>query len=70
MGDLIRIIQDFFNLIVDFITNTIEGIGTLIETLMFLSGASNQISVLFPGFLVPIFVCSLTLLIVLRIIGR
>lgn len=70
MGDLIRIVQDFFNLVTDFITNTLEGIATLIDTLIFLRGAAGHVSVLFPGFLVPIFVCALTLLILLRIIGR
>lgn len=70
MKDLIRIIQDFFDLILDFIINLVQGIGTLIKTLAFLGESGNLVSSIFPGYLATLFVVCLTLLIVLRIIGR
>lgn len=70
MRDLIRIVQEFFDLVVDYIINLVEGIGTLVKTLLFLGEAGSQVGSIFPGYLATLFVVCLTLLIVLRIIGR
>lgn len=70
MPDLIRIVQEFFDLVVDFIINLVEGLGTLIKTLAFLGESGNIVGSIFPGYLASLFVVCLTLLIVLRIIGR
>lgn len=70
MGELIRIIQDFFDLVVDFITNLVHGIVTLVECLTFVfNGVSNSI-LIFPGIIGTLMVTSLTLIIVLRVVGR
>ena len=70
MGELIRSIQDFFDLVVDFITNLVHGIVTLVECLQFVfNGVSNSV-LIFPSVIGTLIVTSLTLIIVLRVVGR
>lgn len=70
MQDLIKIVKNFFDLVVDFITNTVEGIGTLIKSLASLTESVASIGSLFPAFLATIAIACLSLIVVLRIVGR
>ena len=72
MLDLIQSIKDTFDLIVDFITNMVEGLGVLVNSL---SQILNFFNVswfysFFPGFLAVVLVLCTACLVVLRIIGR
>lgn len=70
MGELIRIIQDFFDLVVDFITGICQGIVTLVDCLNFVYNGVTNAVLIFPSIIGTLMVTSLTLIIVLRVVGR
>ena len=70
MGDFIRMVSDFFDTVIDMVTNTVEGIGTLITALGNIFVGLSSTSSMFPNFLFGILLTSCTSLILLRVIGR
>lgn len=72
MADFLNEIKDIFQLIVDFITNMVDGIGTLVNSLQQIISIFNP-SFFYnwlPGLLgIVLSTCAITL-IFLRIVGR
>lgn len=63
-------LKEFVVMIKDFILSLINGLATLVEALAHISGISSQASWWMPSALFSVMILALTLIIVLRIVGR
>lgn len=70
MSDFIKMASEFFYLIINYIRDLIDGITTMLNSLTFISEGLSVSQYIFPTFIGSIMVTCVTLLIVLRIIGR
>lgn len=63
-------LKEFVVMIKDFILSLINGLATLVEAFAHISGISSQASWWMPSALFSVMILALTLIIVLRIVGR
>lgn len=63
-------LKEFVVMIKDFILSLINGLATLVESLAHISGISSQAAWWMPSALFSVMILSLTIIIVLRVIGR
>lgn len=70
MSDFIKMASDFFDLIVDYIRDLIDGITTMLNSLTYISEGLSLSQYIFPTFIGSIMVTCVSLIIVLRIVGR
>lgn len=70
MADILTVIKNFFDLVVDFITSLIDGLVVFWTALS--SFVANYVGVLdyFPTVLSSVMLTAVTLIIVLRVVGR
>lgn len=67
---MIDALKEFVVMIKDFLLSLINGLAALVEALAHISGISSQASWWMPSALFSVMILSLTIIIVLRIIGR
>lgn len=67
---MIDALFDFVTMIKDFVMSLIDGLGTLLNALFFVVGIVPGAARWMPGFLFSFVSVAVTLIIVLRIIGR
>lgn len=63
-------LKEFVVMIKDFLLSLINGLGTLVNSLAHISGIATQASWWMPSALFSMMILSLTIIIVLRVIGR
>lgn len=70
MADFIRSVSDFFDIILEMITTTVEGIVTLVSALGNIYIGISSSSFIFPSYLFGILLVCAASLVLLRVLGR
>lgn len=70
MADLIKMISDWFEVIINFITHSLESLAALVIALGNISTGLAESITFFPSFLAGIMLTCVAALILLRVIGR
>lgn len=63
-------LKEFIQMVGEFLSSLYHGLGSLVSSLTFVSGASSTASWWMPSAIYSVMILSLSLIIILRIIGR
>lgn len=67
---MIDALKDFITIIKDWLMSIIDGMLTLVESFTFINTAAQGASVWMPSFLFGILLLNVTVVIILRVVGR